>query len=166
MGPDTALPPIYGEGRLSKFVPAQIRAPVAHLASQRIGVDNDPLDGKWRRGSTLLVDGDGLNLGQRGQRVVAYELAKDGIEPIQMRRLVKRDEELRAIRAGPLVGHGDGAARIVTQGRADLVVKGAAPDGLAALWVFGRRVRGAAGLDHEFGDEAVEGRLIVISGGA
>lgn len=115
----------------------------------------------------LLVDLDLFHLGQRREAVVANNLAKHGIQTVEVRRLVKHDEELRTVCAGALVGHRDDAALAVAQGRTDLVVKDAAPDGAAALGVLGRaRVRGTPGLHHEAGDEAVEGRLVVVAGRA
>lgn len=84
------------------------------------------------------------------------------ILPIQMRRCAVRDEELTPVGAGPAIGHADGAARVVAQRGADLVVEGGVPDRGAAFagagWV--------AGLDHEAWDGAVEGGGGVVGGGA
>lgn len=126
----------------------------------------DALDTERLSGTALLVDLDGLHLSQRGDPVVANHLPKHGVEPIQVRRLVKGDEELGAVGAGPFVRHRHHPTRAVAQGGPDLVLEVAAPDGLAALGVLGRRARWAACLDHELGDEAVEGGLVVVSGGA
>lgn len=116
--------------------------------------------------ATLLVHLNSLHLRQRHHPLVANHLPKHGIQAIKMRRLVKRKEELRAIGAGPLVGHGNEASAAVSQRGSDLVFKGPAPDRLAALWVFGCWVGGCSCLHHEFGDQAVEGRLVVVAGGA
>lgn len=83
-----------------------------------------------------------------------------------MRRLIKRDEELRPVGPGPLVGHADHTALGVAERRADFVVKGAAPDRLAGFGVVGRGRGGHAGLDHKFRDEAVEGGGVVVVRGA
>lgn len=115
--------------------------------------------------ATLLVDVNGLHPGQCNQAVVADEPAEDGVHAIEMGRLVERDEELRAVRAGPFIGHGDHAAGAVAKGGSDLVVECAAPDRLAALGVLRGRMGGGAGLDHEARDEAVEGRLVVVARG-
>lgn len=125
----------------------------------------DLLDEDFLLRSVLFVYFDSFDLGQRSSALIPQKLAKDGVQPVQMRRLVKGDEELRPIRAGPLVGHGHGAAGVVFQRGPDLVLKGAAPDGLPALWVLRRRVAGAARLHHEVGDQPVKGRLIIVSGG-
>lgn len=118
-------------------------------------------------GAVLPVDLEGLDGGKGGEAVVAEELAEDGVEAVEVRRLVEQHEELRAVGAGPLVGHGHDAAPAVLERRAHLVGEGAAPDGPPALGVRGRvRVRRGAGLHHEARDEAVEGRLVVVAGGA
>ena len=116
-------------------------------------------------GSILLIHLDLFHLCQRRKPFVANDLSKHGVQPIQMRRFIKRQEKLRTIRARALVGHGHDAALAVAQRRTDLVFKGASPDGAAALGVLGRAwVRGAAGLDHEAGNQAVEGGLVVVAG--
>lgn len=108
-------------------------------------------DAKRLLGAALLVHLDLFHLGERRERVVADDLAEDGVEPIEMRRLVERNEELGAVRAGPLVGHGDYAAGGMPQGGPDLVVESTAPDRPAALGVAGGGIRmgGGAGLNHE-----------------
>lgn len=136
-------------------------------ARQRVRVHGDPLDPALLLGPALAIHLQRLHLGQRGHAVVPDELAKDRIQPVEVRRLVEDDEELRTVGAGPLVRHGDDPPLRVPQRRADLVFEGAAPDGPAALRVLGRRrVRGRAGLDHEGRDEAVEGRSVVVMRGA
>lgn len=75
-----------------------------------------------------------------------------------MARLVKGDKELTPVCAWAFVGHGYHAALRVLQGGLDLVLEIGAPDTAATFWVIGGRgFRGCAGLDHEGGDEAVEG---------
>lgn len=134
---------------------------------QWVRVDGDLVNLAGLLGPVLLVHLDGLDLGQGGQAVVADDLAEDGVEPVEVRRLVEGDEELGPVGAGALVGHGDHAPLGVLERRADLVVKGAAPDGAAAFWVLGRRGVGwGARLGHEARDEAVEGRAVVVVGGA
>lgn len=76
---------------------------------------------------------------------------KNRILPIQMRRRAVRDEELTPVGARPAIGHADGAARVVAQSGADLVVEGRVPDGGAAFAGAG----GVTGLDHEAWDGAV-----------
>lgn len=126
----------------------------------------DALDTERLDGAILLVDLDSLHLGQRSDAVVANELPKDGVEPVQVRGLVEGDEELRPIGAWALIGHGEEASFGVPQCRPDLVLKGAAPDGFAALGILGGRVGGGASLHHELRDQAVEGGFIVVARGA
>lgn len=146
----------YGRVRLAACTAASV--------GQRVRVYGDAIDTKRVLGPVLLVHLDSLHLGERGEAVVANDLAKDSVEAVQVRRLVEHDKELGAVGAGPLVGHGDDAAVGMAQRGPNLVVKGAAPDGAAALGVLGRRgLGGPAGLDHELGDEAVEGGLVVVA---
>lgn len=134
---------------------------------QWVRMNRDTLDLARLLGPILLIHLERLDLGQGGQAVVANDLAEDGVEPVEVRRLVEDDEELRAVRSRALIGHGDHPPLRVLQRRADLVVEGAAPDGAAALWVFGGRgVCGRARLGHEARDEAVEGRGVVVMGSA
>ena len=69
------------------------------------------------------------------------------------------DEELRPVRVGPAVGHGDDAPHGVLLVGVDLVVELAPPDALAAL----ARARGVAALQHEALDVAVEERVVVVA---
>lgn len=133
-------------------------------ASNRIGVDRDIFDPDGFLGPVLPINLDRLHLGQGGQALVPDDAPKDGVEAVQVRRLVEGDEELRAVGPGPLVGHGHDAPRGVSQRRPDLVLERAPPDAASALGILrGVRCRGSSGLDHELGDEAVEGRLIVVA---
>lgn len=131
---------------------------------QGIRMHRHALDAHALHGAILLVHGGGVHPGQDGEGLVANDPAEDGVEPVQVRRLVERDEELRAVGPGTLVGHAEHAALGVAQRGTDLVVEGAAPDGLAALGVVRRGGGGRARLDHELGDEAVEGRGVVVAG--
>lgn len=112
----------------------------------------------------LLVDLEGFQFGQGDQAVVADELAEDGVEAVEVRRFIEKDKELGPVCRGAFVGHGDDAAGVVLQSRTYLILEGAAPDALTALGVLGRRVGRPACLDHEIGDEAVEGRVVIIPG--
>lgn len=126
------------------------------------------LDANRRAGAVLLVHLDSLHPGERREAVVANDAAKDGVEPVEVRRLVEEEEELRAVGSRPLVGHAHDAAVSVPQRRADLVVEAAdSPDGAATLGVVGGvGPRGRAGLGHELGDEPVKGRIVVVAGRA
>lgn len=114
--------------------------------------------------AVFLVDFEGFQFRQGDQAFVANELAKDGVEAVQVRRFIEKDKELRPVCSGALVGHGDDAAGVVLQSRPDLILEGAAPYALAALGVLGRRICRSACLDHEVGDETVEGRVVIIPG--
>lgn len=123
----------------------------------------DSFDPKRLLGSVLLVDLDSLNLGQSRQTVITNDLAKHGVQAIQMRRAVEKKEELRAVGSRTLVRHRDEAPATMAEGRPDLVVKDASPDRSPTLGVVWRRLGRAAGLGHEVGDHAVEGRLVVVA---
>lgn len=83
-----------------------------------------------------------------------------------MRGRRKGDEELAPVHVGALVRHAHDAPRIVPQRRRELVLEQATvvEDGGAGLGLG--IVGGAAGLDHEVGDQTVEGRAIVEVRGA
>ena len=126
-------------------------------------MDGDLLDADLLLGPVLLVDVEAFDLGEGGKALVAEEAAEDGVEAVEVGRLVEEDEELAAVGVGTLVGHADDTAGAVLQGRADLVLEGGTVDGAAALGVVGRGgVRRGAGLDHEGGDEAMEGGFVVV----
>mmetsp|Transcript_34088 Transcript_34088/g.87169 ORF Transcript_34088/g.87169 Transcript_34088/m.87169 type:complete len:412 (+) Transcript_34088:286-1521(+) len=81
-----------------------------------------------------------------------HHLAKHDVLAVQPGRLSSAQEELRAISAGPRVGHGEDARAGVLELKV-LVFKLLAIDGLAA----GSVARGeVAALAHESGDDAVE----------
>jgi hypothetical protein len=93
--------------------------------------------------------------------------AEDGVLPVEVRRRGKRDEELAPIGVRALVGHADYASSMMPQGRTNLVFKkavGGVVDGWGGLGL-GVRCR-ATRLDHEVGNEAVEGAAIEKVGGA
>lgn len=99
--------------------------------------------------AALLIHLNSLDLGQSPHTVVAYELPKNSVEPIQVGCLVKENEELAPVGARPLVRHGDDATGVVLQGGTDLVLESTTPDGLAAFGVAGRRVGWTSCLHHE-----------------
>ena len=109
-----------------------------------------------------------LNLLQIVEHLHAlYDLPEHGILAIEMRRRRKRDEELAAIGVRPLVRHADDASRIMSEGRANLVLEEldrGVVDGGRALGLGVRR--GTPRLHHEVRYHAVEGAAIVEVGGA
>lgn len=113
--------------------------------------------------SALLVDLHSLHLGQSSKAIVANDLSEDGIQAVKMRRLVQGDEELRSIGIRSFVCHGHYSTRAVTQSRANLVLKGTAPNGLATFRIIWCRIRGAASLYHEVGNKTMEGRAVEIA---
>lgn len=134
-------------------------------ASQGICVYGDALDFDAFLGAGLLVHVDSLELVEDFGAL--EQLAEDGVFAVEMGCGGKGDEELRAVCVGALVGHAHDAPGVVSQGGADLVVeelRGRVVDGRRrlGLWVG----CGAASLDHEAGDEAVEGAAVVEAGGA
>lgn len=135
-------------------------------SGEGIRVNSNPLDLYRLLRPVLPIHLHPLHLPQGLEPLVAEHAPEHGIQAVEVRRLVEQDEELAAVCVGTLVGHGDDAARRVAEGRAELVGEGLVPDGAARLGVFGGRVGGPAGLDHEGGDEAVEGGAIVVAGGA
>jgi hypothetical protein len=114
---------------------------------------------------TLLIHPNLLHLIQH--LLALQHLPKHRILPIQMRGRGKRNEELAPVRIRPFVRHADYAARIVAQRRAYFVFKELVRCVVDGCGGFGFGVRcGAASLDHEVWDEAVEGGGVVEGGGA
>lgn len=123
----------------------------------------NPLDAHPLLRATLLIHLALLQPPQRLKALLPQHLAENGVQPVQMRRLVKRDEELRAVRPGALVGHGHDAALRVLQRWLDFVTEDPAPDAATAFGVVGwGGDSGRAGLRHEGWDEPVEGRGVVV----
>lgn len=78
--------------------------------------------------------------------------------PIQPRRRGERNKKLRPIRIRSRVRHAQHACAGVLQTRVDLVFEFLPVDGGAAATSAG----GVAALDHEVGDDAMEGRGVVV----
>ena len=111
--------------------------------------------------SILLIDLDALD---PVQRLPALEQTSENrILPIQVRRLVERDEKLAPVRPRPFVRHAQRAARVVPQRRLDLVFEGRAVD-TRAVFCAARGWR--AGLEHEGRDQAVDRAGVVEARGA
>jgi hypothetical protein len=125
-------------------------------------MDSDPLDGNRFLGSILPIHLNPFHLCQCRQTLVAQYMSEYGILAIQMRRLVKTDEELATIGSGAFVRHADYSARVVPQRRSYLVFERLFPYRSAAFGLRGW----CAALDHEVGYQSVEGRAIVVTGGA
>lgn len=105
------------------------RLPSSHILGlglfrQRIGMDRHRLDPHILLRPVLLIHGDLLDLSQRLQARVAQNLAEHSVQPVQVRRRSKRDEELAAVRVGTLVCHADHAALVVSQPWADFIFEG------------------------------------------
>ena len=82
--------------------------------SDRVGVDRHIFDTNWLLGSVLSIHFDSFHLGQCRETLVANDAPKYSVESVQMRRLVERDEELRSVRSGSLVGHRQHASSAVS----------------------------------------------------
>lgn len=136
------------------------------LFSQRVRVYGYFFYAKRLLWTALLVHLDGLHLGQCHEALVADNFAKHGVQAVEMGRLVKGDEELRTVCARTFVGHGNEAPAAVSQGGSYLVFERGAPYRLSALRILGSRVGGSSCLHHELWNQAVEGRLVVVAGGA
>lgn len=118
-----------------------------------------PLNPNLRLRPILSIHLHFLHLCQSRQSLFPKHMPKYSILPIQMRRLIQADEELTPIRARAFIRHTHYAPRIMSQRRSDLVFEWFRPDGISS---FGSG-RGCTSLDHEVGDEAVEGRGIVVA---
>lgn len=115
----------------------------------------------------LFIHLDLLDLCQSPQTLVPQQLPKYGVQPVQVRCGGEGDEKLAAVGVGPFVGHADDAAIVVPQPRSDLIVEGPAPDGATALGIIrGIGMRRSTRLSHESRDDTVEGRAVVVIGGA
>ena len=88
------------------------------------------------------------------------DTAEDDVLVVQPGGLDSADEELRSVGAGASVGHGQntGAGVLLTE---VLVLEFGAVDGLTASSVTAGEV---TTLDHELGDDPVEGRALVVEG--
>lgn len=128
---------------------------------QGVCVDGDFLNEDLLFRPVLPIDLHGFDLVQGGPAL--DDPPEDRVLPVQMVGFSKGEEELAAVGVGPLVRHGQDAAGVVSQSGLDLVFEGLAVD---AGRVFGCAGGGRAGLGHEGGYEAVEGRGIVGTGGA
>lgn len=136
----------------------------APLPCQWVGVDCYLGDFHPLLRSRLLVNRQFLQL---IQNLPAFQdLAKDRVLPIQMRRSSQRDKKLAAVGGRPLVSHAHDASRIVPERGPDLVLEevvGRVVDrrGRLGFWVGG----GAAGLQDEVGNYAMERAAVVEVGG-
>src|SRR5436190_4127383 len=120
-------PPAPSSGELDRGDPDRLDGPVAGVRLRR----PDPID-------DVLAAGD---------------LAEDRVLPVEPRALVGGDdEELRAVRVRPGVGHRQRAARdlVVVDLVLERVARAAGPGALRA-----------PALDHEVGDDAVEDQAVV-----
>lgn len=115
-------------------------------------MNSNVVDPEGLLGAVLLVHFDIVHFGENSETLVTNDLAEYSVHAIEMGSLVEQDEELRTVGAGALVGHGEHTAGVVFEGWLDLVLEGASPDGPTALRVFGGRVGGSSGLDHELGN--------------
>jgi hypothetical protein len=119
----------------------------------------DTLDLDFLFWSVLLVNLNGFHLCQCCETVVSKHMSKDRILPIQMRSLVKADEELTTIRRRSFICHTDNPSSVVAQRRSDLIFERLFPYRDSPL---GLRWRSSS-LDHEVGYQPVEERAIIIA---
>ena len=107
----------------------------------------------------LILHGDFFHLVALADGVddflrVLDHFAEDRVLVVEPGRGDVRDEELRAVRVGAGVGHREDAGAAVLEVFVELVFERVA--GAAGAGAFG-----AAGLDHEVGDDAVEREAVV-----
>lgn len=107
-----------------------------------------------------VVDGDGLDgvsaLDGIDDVLAAGDFTEDGVFAVEVGSGEVGDEELGAVGVRSGVGHGEDAGFVV------LAVGFAFALELVA-GVTGAGAEGAAALDHEIGDDAVEGEAVVVS---
>src|SRR5579859_2227029 len=98
-------------------------------------LDHDVLDG--------LVVAAGADMTDRLDNLAARDhLAEDRVLALQPRRRNRGDEELRAVGAGPRVGHREQVGTVESQVRVDLV-------GEFVAWPAGAGSERVTALDHE-----------------
>jgi hypothetical protein len=121
--------------------------------------DGDVVDddrGKGFVARVTLYAGDGGNQ-QGGVRVA---LAEDGVLAVELWDIGLGYEELGAVGAAArgaraCIGHGEEAGLVEGEGGVDLVLEEVA-------WVAGTIAHAVAALDHEVGDDAMEGGAVVV----
>lgn len=83
---------------------------------------------------------------------------EDGVLAVEVRGGAMSDEELGAVRVGAGVGHGEHAGLVVAAVCLALALE-------LVAGVSGAGAEGAAALDHEIGDDAVEAQAVVEPAG-
>lgn len=157
--------PISGFDRIALFAPQTTQGALSISTSQRIGVDGYVFDFDTLLWPALLVHVHLFNIIQ--DIVPLDDLAKNSVLSIQVGSGGEGDEELAPVGIGTLVRHAHDTSRIVSQRRTYLIFEelgGGIIDGRRGLRLGIRG--GAASLDHEVGDQAVEGTAIVEGRGA
>jgi hypothetical protein len=104
-----------------------------------------------------VVTASGLEGRDNGQGSLVSDLAEDDVAAVQPGGHDGGDEELGAVGVGASVGHGQQTGAVVLQLEV-LIGKLLAVDGLAASTVTAGEV---TALEHEVGDDSVEGRALV-----
>lgn len=82
------------------------------------------------------------------------DFSEDGVSVVEVRRGDFSDEELRAVRIGASIRHGEDAGGVMTEFRAEFVAESVARAASA-------NTARAAALDHEIGNDAVKDESIV-----